>query len=320
MNNKIVGDTLLVSGKLKDKRYLESLCECKKDILGIQKDLVAILKNVGVSTNEINDTIWNSVGEMCRLYNRHEFTEKDYKELYKAIKYIYPYMNFTNKLLKKGKTLGNYIEYLNRTNYLKDNLGPIKILSGSKWIYRIKSGNSYIEQELSIDVKFTRGYQIPVLRLGRYKNTYTGVVIENNGTIRQYDDTIEGLRDLLKRLLIYDYERAYVTSLSLIRNRLTEYVDIDNLSMKEFLNLLKLIGSLDLDFSTNLNKYKRLEDCKYDIKNFLISVFVKNHYDLNTLFLIDDKENRWIKALENLKTKLSVEDVGICEKMIHWMG
>lgn len=320
MNNRIVGDTLLVSGKLKDKRYLESLCECKKDILDIQKDLVVILKDAGVSTNEINDTIWNSVGEMCRLYNRHNFNEKDYTDLYKVIKYMYPYMNFTNKLLKKGKTLGNYIEYLNRTNYLKNNLGPIKILSGSKWIYRIKSGNSYIEQELSIDVKFTRGYQIPVLRLGRYKNTYTGVVIENNGTIRQYDDTIEGLRDLLKRLLIYDYERAYVPSLSLIRNRLTEYVDIDNLSMKEFLNLLKLIGSLDLDFSTNLNKYKRLEDCEYDIKNFLISVFVKNHYDLNTIFLIDDKETRWVRVLENLKPKLSVEDVELCEKLIHWMG
>lgn len=320
MDNRLVGETLLVSGKLKDKRFLKSLCECRKDILDIQKDLIVILKDVGASTNEINDTIWENVWEMCRLYNRHDFNEKDYKELYKAIKYMYPYMNFTNNLLRKGKTLGTYIEYLNRTNYLKDNLGPIKILSGSKWIYRINSGNSYIEQELSIDVKFTRGYQIPVLRLGRYKNTYTGVIIENNGTIRQYDDTIENLKELLVRLLNYDYQRAYVPSLSLIRNKLTEYIDIDSLSMKNFLNLLKLIGALDLDFRTNLNKYKRLEDCEYDIKNFLISIFVKNHYDLNTIFLIDDKENKWIKVLENLKPKLSMEDAEMCEKMIRWIG
>lgn len=320
MDNRLVGETLLVSGKLKDRRYLESLCECKKDILDMQKDLMVILKDVGVSTNEINDTIWENVWEMCRLYNRHNFDEKDYNDLYKVIKYMYPYMNFTNKLLKKGETLGNYIEYLNRTNYLKDNLGPIKTLSGSKWIYRIKSGNNYIEQELSIDLKFTRGHQIPVLRLGRYKNTYCGIIIENNGVIKQYDDSIEGLRDLLKRLLTYDYERAYVPSLSIIRNRLDEYIDIDELSMKDFLNLLKLVGSLDLDFSTDLNRYKRLEDCEYDIKHFLMSVCVKNHYDLNTLFLIDDKENRWAKALENLKTKLSMEDAEMCEKMIHWIS
>lgn len=297
MRAQEVIDTLNILGVLdSDSREdkIKVLDDFKLDFMKVYRLLRKNLKDDRIEENELNKISWECTIEMCRLYENHTIKEMNFYEFINKLCKMYYYSNGSNK--KNG--LVAYIKYINMSNPFDLRWNELKVIlilhnsnitleiNGKK--HKLKCCDSYVDR-----------YVIPNLQ-----NETIGYGITKDG-IKYYEITKEGLREFLYDLIRYadNFERFYRPFLSTIGGNYYDIVDIDDLTNKEYLYLLRLLFILNISKEVDTKKFKKLEDSKLRIYWLLNELYrLGNIKTENIINIVSD-------VLDEVKAESEIKEI-----------
>lgn len=290
-----LANTLMVMGISNiSKAELALLKGANVDIIKLYKTVRNILLSNEIDMPNLNDNVWNAMIELCNLYRMHKFKEDEFYKFCDKFNRMYQY-RYKNKDLKDFDVFLSSIHYINMYSTFEIEDADLKVIQDNELYLKYKGQEYWLRADI---IYLNRDY-IPFLKDGKnfdYKSI--GYCINKDGKLKSYAVTAEGLKEFLYDALKKwdEFEVIYMPPFGLNKNNIDKYIEIDTLTNKEFLRLLRWTSVIDM-MQIDLVDYTRLEESKIDIKKLMLSLIKKNHFTSKELI---NATKDMIKQIKNL--------------------
>lgn len=275
MNNEQVVETMIVSGKLRytNDGLLEQLKRSNIDILYTWNKIENFLKSVRYS-NDIEITCTRCTIRLSTLNDRHnlgmnfrEFLDK-FLEIYK--------LRYSDKLLSGVVSLENDIVSIDKNGTYDINLDEFRIVENASCIVK-KDRSSIMVASDNIDgVAVFRGFE---------EKMTCGYMIKGSEEIAFVCKSAKEECDMILSMFKEKPDVIFLPSLTKNKWRLLNACEKENLTNKEFIRFLRLIGAIRITSAVDLRRFKNIEESTYNIRDIFVKLIRLNSYDIKRIMM-----------------------------------